>query len=81
MRIAKVRAEGEEPGKIGKTCPKIVQLDLSRNLFERMEPVVEICLALPALQSLSIKCVLPMVSQGGCLLTQAQRKSIPGCPE
>ncbi|CAM1507021.1 Fc.00g066620.m01.CDS01 [Cosmosporella sp. VM-42] len=54
MQMATALAEGEEEGTIEKTCPRIVQLDLSRNLFDRLGPVVDICRELPALQSLSI---------------------------
>ena len=42
---------------IEKTCPKIVELDLSRNLIERWEDVAGICTALVALRSLKVKYV------------------------
>lgn len=60
LQVAAPRAEEEdeeEEGVIAKTCPKITQLDLSRNLFERLDPVLDICRELPNLQHLSIKCV------------------------
>lgn len=41
--------------RIRDVCPKIVELDLSRNLFERFEDVVEICGELDGLRSLRIK--------------------------
>lgn len=40
---------------IRETCPKIVELDLSRNLFEDFEVVVRICGELDALRSLRLK--------------------------
>ncbi len=43
---------------IGQVCPKVRELDLSRNLFERFGPVVEICSELKLLRSLRVKCVL-----------------------
>ena len=42
---------------IGKTCPKIVELDLSRNLIEQWEDVAGICTALVFLRSLKVKYV------------------------
>lgn len=57
LQVATPRAKDEEEGAIAKTCPKITQLDLSRNLFERLDPVLDICRELPNLQHLSIKCV------------------------
>jgi hypothetical protein len=42
---------------IGQVCPKVRELDLSRNLFDRFGPVVEICSELPLLRSLRVKCV------------------------
>ncbi|KAF7548456.1 hypothetical protein G7046_g8666 [Stylonectria norvegica] len=54
MQVASALADGETEGAIEKTCPKIIQLDLSRNMFDRLRPVVDICRELPALQSLSI---------------------------
>jgi len=41
--------------RIRDVCPKIVELDLSRNLFERFEDVVKICGELDGLRSLRIK--------------------------
>ena len=42
---------------IEETCPKIVELDLSRNLIERWEDVAGICMTLAALRSLKVKYV------------------------
>lgn len=51
-----VRDDGSgELKTIEDTAPKIVELDLSRNLFERLAPVVEICRDLKDLQKLAIK--------------------------
>lgn len=47
----------QEIKEIEKTCPKIVELDLSRNLFERWEDVAGICTALADLRSLKVKYV------------------------
>lgn len=44
-----------EPGSIRNTCPKIVELDLSRNLFEDVQDVVDICGELDDLKSLKLK--------------------------
>jgi tubulin-specific chaperone E len=40
---------------IKETCPKITELDLSRNLFDRIDVVVDICRELEALRSLRLK--------------------------
>jgi hypothetical protein len=46
----------ESPGAtIRETCPKIVELDLSRNLFEKFDEVVRICAKLDHLRSLRLK--------------------------
>ena len=42
---------------ISQVCPKVRELDLSRNLFERFGPVVQICSELKLLRSLKVKCV------------------------
>lgn len=47
----------QEIKEIEKTCPKIVELDLSRNLIERWEDVAGICTALADLRSLKVKYV------------------------
>lgn len=47
-------AQGER-GSVRETCPSITQLDLSRNLFERFEPVVDVCRQLDKLRRLSVK--------------------------
>lgn len=52
-----VASAAQDEGLITKNCPKISQLDLSNNLFERLDPVVEICRELPSLASLSLKFV------------------------
>ncbi|KAM5380213.1 hypothetical protein ACJZ2D_003664 [Fusarium nematophilum] len=54
LQVASARAEDEDEGIITETCPKITQLDLSRNLFDRLDPVLDICRELPDLQHLSI---------------------------
>jgi hypothetical protein len=52
-RIATVYKEGEPS--ITETCPKIFELDLSRNLFRKVGPVVAICSELPRLRDLRLK--------------------------
>lgn len=37
------------------TCPNIIELDLSRNLFESFEEIVKICNELKRLRSLRLK--------------------------
>ncbi|KAF5023299.1 hypothetical protein F66182_4607 [Fusarium sp. NRRL 66182] len=54
LQVASARAEDESEGVISKACPRITQLDLSRNLFDRLDPVFDICRELPNLQHLSI---------------------------
>ena len=76
MQIASALAEGEDESSIYKTCPKIIQLDLSRNLFENLSHVVSICRQLPAVQNLGIKYVNPLVPVKSLLKTM-QWQSIP----
>jgi hypothetical protein len=52
-RIAYAYADGDE--RVHDVCPKIVELDLSRNLFVKVGTVVEICSELPALRNLRLK--------------------------
>ncbi|KAG8428315.1 hypothetical protein J3459_004022 [Metarhizium acridum] len=52
MRMAVARQDGD--GSIAESCPSIEHLDLSRNLFETIGPVVEICAELKKLRKLSI---------------------------
>ncbi|KAI0385801.1 Thioesterase/thiol ester dehydrase-isomerase [Hypomontagnella monticulosa] len=51
-RIASAYSDGDE--QIAKAFPKIVELDLSRNLFQQVGTVVTICSELPALRSLRL---------------------------
>jgi hypothetical protein len=53
MRMAVAQQEGDES--IAESCPRIVHVDLSRNLFESIGPVVDICTQLATLRKLSIK--------------------------
>lgn len=53
MRISWPYADGEET--VADVCPKVAQLDMSRNLFESLEPVVSICSALKGLKKLAIE--------------------------
>ncbi|KAI1425395.1 Thioesterase/thiol ester dehydrase-isomerase [Xylaria sp. FL1777] len=50
--IATVYEEGDPS--ITETCPKVVELDLSRNLFKRIGTVLEICSELPRLRELRL---------------------------
>ncbi|KAF5669227.1 PAC2-like protein [Fusarium heterosporum] len=54
LQVANAREDGEAEGTIASTCPKITQLDLSRNLFGRLDPVFDICRELPHLQHLTL---------------------------
>lgn len=47
--------DGKPEESISEACPKAVELDLSRNLFERVGTVVDICSQLKGLQALRIK--------------------------
>ncbi|KAI1856968.1 hypothetical protein JX265_008667 [Neoarthrinium moseri] len=51
-RVAFPYAEGDEP--IAQTCPKVIQLELSRNLFTKLGIVVQICSELPELRNLRL---------------------------
>ena len=46
-------------GKIREICPSVTQLDLSRNLFTDLGPVVDVCAELPDLRTLRHKFVSP----------------------
>ena len=47
----------QEIERIVETCPKITELDLSRNVIETWAAVEGVCTALPKLKSLRVKCV------------------------
>ncbi|KAI6783697.1 tubulin-specific chaperone [Emericellopsis cladophorae] len=70
MKVAGIR---EEEGKIGQTCPSIMQLDLSRNLLEKVQDVVHICRELGALRELSLS--------GNRLQGVLEDKSLDDCSE
>jgi len=53
--------------KIRDVCPKIVEIDLSRNLFESFQDVVDICGELDGLRSLRVKYVLLQKRQGAAV--------------
>lgn len=60
LRVAMARGDGDvdddgDVATVAGTSPKIAELDLSRNLFERFGPVLDICRDLKDLQKLSIK--------------------------
>ncbi|PTB46616.1 uncharacterized protein TrAFT101_003935 [Trichoderma asperellum] len=59
QKVAMARSDGDVNDEglaatIAETSPKVVELDLSRNLFERFGPVVDICRDLKDLQKLCI---------------------------
>jgi len=61
MRIVSAVGGGDD-GRFGamtvaETCPKIVELDLSHNLFVDFSPLVDVCSQLPDLRSLRLKYV------------------------
>lgn len=47
--------EGVDEQRIGDTCPKVINLELSRNLFTHLGTVVGICSELPGLRNLRLK--------------------------
>ena len=52
-------SKAEDPDRtIRDVCPKIVELDLSRNLFETCKEIIQICGELDSLRSLRIKYIL-----------------------
>jgi tubulin-specific chaperone E len=52
---------------IRETCPKVTELDLSRNLFTHLSTVVDMCAELEHLGILRLKCVInPTVSSFKC---------------
>lgn len=56
MRILDSAAEeSRRRDEIREVCPKVVELDLSRNLFTGFGPVVDICRQLPKLRGLRLK--------------------------
>jgi hypothetical protein len=59
-RLARAYSSVEDGGagldkSIRDVCPKVVELDLSRNLFTCFQPIVEICAELDELRSLKVK--------------------------
>ncbi|VUC20332.1 unnamed protein product [Clonostachys rosea] len=81
MCIATAWAEGE-PG-IKETCPNITQLDLTRNLIESLDPVVEICRNLPKLRNLGLRLVLQALNirANPELISLLSDKSVSECRE
>lgn len=55
MRINAIPPRDASSMSVRKICPKILELDLSRNLFEGFDEIVEICGELDLLHSLKIK--------------------------
>lgn len=59
MRIDAATAvkRGQQPEEraIRDVCPKVIELDLGRNLLTELGPVVDICADLPMLKSLKLK--------------------------
>ncbi|KFA52493.1 hypothetical protein S40293_05646 [Stachybotrys chartarum IBT 40293] len=51
MRIYSATTDGAGES-VGQTCPRIKHLDMSRNLFESLEPVAAVCRELPVLRTL-----------------------------
>ncbi|KAK8083473.1 hypothetical protein PG996_002254 [Apiospora saccharicola] len=47
-------ARGSDEQRIGETCPKVINLELSRNLFTHLGTVVGICSELPGLRNLRL---------------------------
>jgi hypothetical protein len=60
LRVAHAYSSVEDGGEgleksIKDVCPKVVELDMSRNLFTSFKPIVEICSELDDLKSLKVK--------------------------
>lgn len=53
VHMAFARQQGEPT--VAQVSPKLTHIDISRNLFEKLGPVVEICKDLPSLKKLAIK--------------------------
>lgn len=53
LRVSEVPDDSDDT--IAETCPEISHLDVSRNLFQTLQPVVDICKQLPVLKKLAIK--------------------------
>jgi len=51
----RINCSEKDGNTVREVCPKIVELDLSRNLFEDWEEVVHICRELDNLRSLRLK--------------------------
>lgn len=79
LQVLTALADDEDEGTITRTCPKITQLGLGRNLFDRLGPVMDICRELPALNSLNLGYVpLALPQTTPRLLTSAQWQPVPG---
>lgn len=53
LRIDRASDPGDKP--IREVCPKVVELNLNRNLLTRLEHVVKICSQLDALRGLRLR--------------------------
>ena len=55
MRVAAATASNGQEKPVKDVCPKVTELDISRNLFLEFGTVVEICAQLESLRSLRAK--------------------------
>lgn len=55
LRIERASDPGVQGKSIKEVCPKVVELNLSRNLLTRLEDVVHICSQLDALRGLRLR--------------------------
>ena len=64
---------------ISQVCPKITELDVSRNLFEHFGTVVDICAELSLVRSLRVKYKYcsPFLTPCKKMTNRAQRQSLP----
>lgn len=53
VQMAMAHKSGEQT--VAEVSPKLSHIDLSRNLFENLAPVVKICKDLPGLKKLAVK--------------------------
>ena len=64
MSIDRARGEGED--KIGDVCPNVTQLDVSRNLWESLIQVFDVCAELKNLKKLSLRYEVLCCGLNGC---------------
>lgn len=76
LRIQGVLPQGGDPdqreselSRIANTCPKVIELDLSRNLFRQWKEIEDICSQLKLLRKLRLKYVRKYIFYEAAALT------------